>query len=143
MSDIKESQDRQPLSAADDPSRSGPKKKFFPDMKEVEQLCRLNCTDDEIASFFGVCRKTVERERKSNPEFNEVIERGKSHGKLSLRRRQVELAHEGNPTMLIWLGKVYLKQRENVTVDAYVTTVTMTAEEYKKAREEAISLDDC
>ena len=132
MSDTK--QDKKP---------SGPKKKFFPDLVEVEKLCRLNCTDDELASFFGVCRKTVERERKSNPEFNEVIERGKNFGKLSLRRRQVELANTGNPTMLIWLGKVYLQQRENVTLDSNVTTVTMTAEEYKKAREEAMDLDDC
>jgi hypothetical protein len=121
----------------------GPEKKFLPDLKEVEKLCRLNCTDDELAAFFGVCRKTVERERKSNPEFNEVIERGKSFGKLSLRRRQVELANKGNPTMLIWLGKVYLKQRENVTVDANVTTVTMSPEEYKQARNEAMDLDDC
>lgn len=126
-----------------DIKKSGAKKQFIPDMEEVEKLCRLNCTDAEIASFFGVCRKTVERERKSNPEFNEVIERGKSFGKLSLRRRQVELAEEGNPTMLIWLGKVYLKQRENVTLDSNVTTVTMSPEEYKKAREEAMDLDDC
>ena len=97
--------------------KKGPKKKFFPDLEQVEKLCRLNCTDDEIASFFGVCRKTVERERKSNPEFNDVIERGKSYGKLSLRRKQVELAHDGNPTMLIWLGKVYLGQRENIAVE--------------------------
>ena len=87
-------------------------KEFFPDMEAVEKLCRLNCTDDEIASFFGVCRKTVERERKSNPEFNDTIEKGKSYGKLSLRRKQVELAMDGNPTMLIWLGKQYMGQRD-------------------------------
>lgn len=126
-----------------DVKKSGAEKQFIPDLKEVEKLCRLNCTDDELASYFGFCRKTIERERKSNTAFNEAIEKGKNYGKLSLRRKQIAIANDGNPTMLIWLGKVYLKQRENVTLDNNVTTVTMTAEEYKKAREEAMDLDDC
>ena len=100
-----------------DTKKPGRPKEFYPDMEAVEKLCRLNCTDDEIASFFGVCRKTVERERKSNPEFNATIERGKSYGKLSLRRKQVELALEGNATMLIWLGKQYMGQSDKQDID--------------------------
>ena len=114
MSDIKTDQNAEEKKEKKKP---GVKKSFFPDLEQVDKLCRLNCTDDELASYFGVCRKTVERERKSNPEFNAAIERGKSFGKLSLRRKQVELAHAGNPTMLIWLGKVYLGQRENIALD--------------------------
>ena len=87
-------------------------KEFIPDMEQVEKLCRLNCTDAELAAYFGFCRKTIERERKINPEFDAAIERGKSYGKLSLRRKQVALAEEGNATMLIWLGKQYMGQRD-------------------------------
>jgi len=36
----------------------------------------------------------------------------KDCGKLSLRRKQVELAVEGNPTMRIWLGKQYMGQKD-------------------------------
>jgi hypothetical protein len=90
----------------------GSEKKFIPDMEQVEKLCRLNCTDAELAAYFGFCRKTIERERKINPEFDAAIERGKSYGKLSLRRKQVALAEEGNATMLIWLGKQYMGQRD-------------------------------
>jgi hypothetical protein len=87
-------------------------KEFIPDMEQVEKLCRLNCTDAELAAYFGFCRKTIERERRDNPEFDAAIERGKSYGKLSLRRKQVALAEEGNATMLIWLGKQYMGQRD-------------------------------
>ena len=36
--------------------------------------------------------------------------------KTSLRRAQFELAMKGNPTMLIWLGKQYLGQKERTEV---------------------------
>ena len=97
--------------------RGGSEKRFVPDMELVEKLCRLNCTDAEIAAFFGFCRKTIERERRDNPEFDAAIERGKSDGKLSLRRKQSELAMEGNATMLIWLGKQYMGQKDYVQVE--------------------------
>ena len=97
---------------SDTKKRPGRPKEFFPDMEEVHKLCQLNCTDAEVAAFFDVSLRTVERERQSNPEFNEVIEQGKSFGKLSLRRKQVELAMDGNPTMLIWLGKQYMGQKD-------------------------------
>ena len=102
-------------------------KEFFPDMEKVYSLCKLNCTDSEIAAFFEVSLSTVERERKSNPEFNEAIERGKSYGKLSLRRKQVELATEGagNATMLIWLGKQYMGQKDKTEVVADVVNRIM------------------
>ena len=100
-------------------------KEFFPDMEAVEKLCQLNCTDAEIAAFFNVCLRTVERERQSNTEFNDVIEKGKSYGKLSLRRKQVAVAMEGNPTMLIWLGKQYMGQSDQSHITAKVAQTVM------------------
>ena len=44
--------------------------------------------------------------------FTDYFEQKSSFGKASLRRRQYKLAEEGNPTMLIWLGKQWLGQSE-------------------------------
>lgn len=81
-------------------------------LAEVEKLCRLNCTDGEVAAFFGVSTKTIQRERKKSPEFAEAMERGRGQGQMSLRRKQMEVALTGNTPMLIWLGKQVLGQRD-------------------------------
>ena len=41
--------------------------------------------------------------------------------KVSLRRQQIELAKTGNPTMLIWLGKQLLEQRDKSDATNQVT----------------------
>lgn len=61
------------------------------DMEQVEKLCNLQCTDAELASFFGVSVRTIER-RKSQPVFAECMARGKSRGLLTLRRNLWSLA---------------------------------------------------
>ena len=42
------------------------------DLAEVEKLSVLQCTDEEIASFFGVSARTIER-RKKKPAFAEAM----------------------------------------------------------------------
>ena len=34
------------------------------DLVELEKLCGMQCTDEEIAAFFGVSKRTIERRRK-------------------------------------------------------------------------------
>ena len=55
------------------------------DLKILQKLCELQCTDEELAAFFDVCINTV-YDRKKDPEFLEVYKKGKALGKLSLRR---------------------------------------------------------
>lgn len=55
------------------------------DLEQVEKLCNLQCTDEELASYFGVSVRTIER-RKGQPAFAELLARGKAKGRLSLRR---------------------------------------------------------
>jgi hypothetical protein len=81
------------------------------DMGELEKLAMMQCTDEEIAAWFGVTARTIERRRK-NPAFAEVMERGKAKGRLSMRRAQMKLLDQGNATMAIWLGKQYLGQTD-------------------------------
>ena len=63
------------------------------DLVEVEKLAMLHATDEEIAGWFEVTVRTIER-RKSEPGFAEAIERGRAKGKLNLRRIQLKLAEE-------------------------------------------------
>src|ERR1700738_3572771 len=82
-------------------------------MAELEKLASLQCTQQEIAAWFGVCTRTIER-RCQEPEFSEVMERGRAKGRISVRRMQMKLLEQGNATMGVWLGKQLLGQRDQV-----------------------------
>ena len=84
------------------------------DLGELERLCGLQCTDEEIAAWFNVSTRTIER-RRLEPEFAEVMTRGKARGRISVRRMQMKLLEEGNATMGVWLGKQVLGQADEVT----------------------------
>lgn len=88
------------------------------DSVAFEKLCGLQCTLEEIASFFNVSSDTIERwcEREYEKKFAEVFAEKRANGKISLRRTQWALA-EKSPAMAIFLGKQYLGQRENVSMD--------------------------
>ena len=82
-------------------------------LEELERLCAMQATDPEIASWFNVNVRTIERKRK-DPIFAEAMERGKQKGRLSVRRAQLRMLEQGNATMAIWLGKQYLGQTDEV-----------------------------
>ncbi len=104
----------------DKPARphTGGKKPAAIDLVELEKLCALQCTDEDIAAWFGCATKTIQR-RKDEATFAEVMERGRGKGRVSLRRKQMELALAGDKTMLVWLGKQLLGQRDRF--DAQIT----------------------
>lgn len=78
--------------------------------EEVKKLARLGCTTKEIAAFLEIAEKTVER------NFREELDWGRSNLRQSIRKAQIQTAiQDRNTTMLIWLGKNYLGQREPKT----------------------------
>lgn len=84
---------------------------------ELERLCRLHCTNEEIAAYFGCSVDTIERRFKENPELKEMAEKGRAMGRISLRRKQFQILEEtNNTTMAIWLGKNLLGQRDMVDI---------------------------
>jgi hypothetical protein len=83
------------------------------DLVELEKLCALQCTDEELACWFGVTTRTIERKRKRK-SFAEVMARGKAKGRISVRRQQMKLLEAGNATMGVWLGKNILGQTDEV-----------------------------
>ncbi len=86
------------------------------DLLDVEKLSMLQCTDEEIAGWFGVSTRTIESRRKK-PEFAAAMERGRSRGRISVRRAQMKMLEGGNGTMGVWLGKQILGQREIISTE--------------------------
>ena len=83
-----------------------------------ESLCAIQCTKEEICSVLDVSEKTLNSWCNSNynKDFSLVFAEKRENGKASLRRNQWRMA-EKNPTMAIWLGKQYLKQRDNIELE--------------------------
>ena len=87
------------------------------DWEMVRNLLRIQCTGEEIAGVMGVSYDTLERacKRDQKMKFAEYSGQKRSEGKASLRRSQWKAATENlNPTMLVWLGKQMLGQRDQV-----------------------------
>ncbi len=97
----------------DDTNRKG-RKPLQIDLIELEKLCALGCTDQEIADWYGVSTRTLEKRRK-RPEFAQAVQRGRSRGRISVRRAQMKMLESGNGTMGVWLGKQLLGQRDVIT----------------------------
>lgn len=76
------------------------------DPKLVEGMASVGATNTEIANFLEVDEGTIRK------RFSEVLLKARSNLKIRLRRKQIELALAGDKTMLIWLGKQYLDQKE-------------------------------
>lgn len=100
------------------------------DLAELEKLCGLQCTQPDLAGWFGVHLHTIENRVKDDTKldlngeqltFREVMDRGYAKGRVSLRRKQMENADNGNATMQIWLGKNILGQRDNIEVTGNAT----------------------
>lgn len=87
------------------------------DYEVAEKLAAMMCTQEEIANYFDVCVRTLQRDE----EFCRCYKRGMDKGRMSIRRQQYKSAEAGNVTMQIWLGKNYLgqsdKQDHNLTGD--------------------------
>jgi hypothetical protein len=81
------------------------------DLAELEKLCGMQCTDEEIAAFFGVSTKTIERRRKVS-RFCEVMDQAKAKGRVSVRRNLFRLASTGNVAAAIFLAKNLLGYRD-------------------------------
>jgi hypothetical protein len=81
------------------------------DLAELEKLCALQCTDEDLAAFFGVTVRTIER-RRQRPAFAAAMEGGRAKGRLSVRRSLFAQANNGNTAAAIFLAKNLLGYRD-------------------------------
>lgn len=110
------------------------------DAKVVEAMASVGCPDSEIAAFFGcdsalICRR-----------FAKVTSKARQTVKEKLRRTQIRVALgtpavldpdtqeilvpavPPHPSMLIWLGKVILGQKETLAINLGDVTKMTDAE---------------
>ena len=83
------------------------------DPAEVERLCTLQCTHEELAAWFKVSVRTIER-RAKQPAFAQAMAQGKARGRTSVRRQLFGLAAKGNVAAAIFLAKNILGYRDVV-----------------------------
>ena len=78
--------------------------------EKIAQLAGYGCTDHEIASICEIDERTLEI------RFSALLSKGRNTFKSKLREMQYKRAIEGSDTMLVWLGKVVLNQRESTDI---------------------------
>lgn len=89
------------------------------DYKKLDAMCAIQCTGEECAAILDVSYEHLNNQLKKdgNGGFLDYFKQKSANGKMSLRRKQFDLASSGNPTMLIWLGKQWLGQAEKQEID--------------------------
>lgn len=89
------------------------------DKSVFENLCKIQCTEEEIAGVFDCSIDTINRWCKKNygKTFADIYKSKSAAGKMSLRRWQFDTAKRGNATMQIWLGRQYLGQADKQEIE--------------------------
>ena len=84
------------------------------DQEQLEKLMGIHCTEEEIAGWFECSVDTIERRcvEYFGETFAEAYKKFSGRGKCSLRRAQWTAAQNGSITMMIWLGKQMLGQKD-------------------------------
>lgn len=85
------------------------------DYRMFEELCKIQCTKQEICDVFQIDEKTLTARCKERygMSFSDVQKEYKAHGMASLRRYQFSLAKK-SAAMGIFLGKQYLGQKDQI-----------------------------
>lgn len=81
-------------------------------LKTLEGLGRISCTHKEVAGVLRVSERTLDAFYAEHPIAKSTFEEAREQGKMSVRRKQLALALAGDKTMLIWLGKQLLDQKD-------------------------------
>ena len=84
------------------------KKTYKLDRDLIFKLATMHCSLQEIAACANTSVAVLEK------RYSGIIAKGRSEGKKSLRKAQMEKALNGDVRMLMWLGKQYLGQNEQV-----------------------------
>src|SRR5579864_4716099 len=86
------------------------------DLAELEKLAGMQCTNEEIAAFFGVSTRTIVR-RCRVQSFRDSIEQGRAKGRVSVRRSLFKLSNAGNVAAAIFLSKNLLGYTDVVNTE--------------------------
>ena len=105
------------------------------DWEQVNKLCLIQCTQQEIADILRCHVQTLESaaQRDHSISFTEYYKIHCAQGKASLRRQMFKSAMKGNPAMQIWLSKNYLGMKENWNLPDNIAPIMLA---YKPTNQE-------
>ena len=101
-----------------------PKKLTFDDamIKQANLFGYFKATYETMAEFLGCHIDTIRDAMRNNEEFSNAYKNGMASLKMKLSEAQIQSAlTDRNATMLIWLGKQYLGQKDQPESDAATT----------------------
>ena len=85
------------------------------DVKQAAIFGYFRATFDTMADYLGCHVDTIRKAMQDEEsEFSKAYKKSFSGMKMKLSEAQVKAALEGNATLLIWLGKQYLGQKDSV-----------------------------
>ena len=95
-------------------TENGPPQKFI-DWERVDHLLMCGCPGTEIAASFDIHYDTFYRrvQEKYGIGYTQYSQSKRMTGHALLREVQMKKALSGDNTMMIWLGKNLLNQKEN------------------------------
>ena len=92
------------------------------DLDAVQRAASLGCTYEELAVIIGIGKTQFYEHLDRDPSLKEAINEGRAVGRTTLRRQQWQRAEAGSDTMLIWLGKQLLGQKDKIDADVTIGT---------------------
>ena len=102
--------------------------------KQIENLASFGLNNTEISQVMGIDDSTLKR------NFEKFLTKGRAVLKQKLKRKQIQVALQGNVSMLIWLGKQYLEQKDKMEESGeYNLTVVRTKLEDELNEEKGLS----
>jgi hypothetical protein len=88
------------------------------DWEEVKKLLRAGCTQTEVAGAIGISLSTLKAKTEATHGIplsyyaQEHRKRGEAYLRLHQYEKAIGTTKDGDNTLLIWLGKVRLQQKE-------------------------------
>ena len=98
---------------------------FEIDYSQIEDMAEWGFTEAQMGAWIGMGEEGFRKRKGRDPLLASAIEKGRGQGEGSLLKTQYDIAKEGDKTMLIWLGKQRLGQRDKQEVDQN-STVNVT-----------------
>lgn len=96
-----------------DPGEGGAPVKVI-NVEVMRRAATIGCTNEEICALLGIAPATFYNHLNADPDLQAAIDEARGQGRGTLRRLQWQRASGGDSTMLIWLGKQMLKQRDKM-----------------------------
>lgn len=96
----------------------GHRKKIEIDFKELERLCYMQCTEQEMAQWFHCSIDTIALRirEKFGISYPEYFEKHRVGGLISLRRNMFKMS-ENHPNMAIFLAKNWLGMADKQEIE--------------------------